>query len=72
MSVELNEAYKIIFTQYPDVVGVKEISKMLKLSNRKVYELLKNGDIEVIPCSSTYKVAKIFVLQYLLNRKKSA
>lgn len=52
------EAYEIIFKDFPDVVGVEEVSKMLGICNKKVYRLIKDGEIPIIPCCRTYKIAK--------------
>lgn len=65
------EAYQVLFKDYPDVVGVKEISKMLGICNKKVYKLLKNGEMPVIPCSKVYRVAKLSVIEYLLKLKET-
>ena len=65
------EAYQVLFKDYPDVVGVKEISEMLGICNKKVYKLLRNGEIPVIPCSKVYRVAKLNVIEYLLKSKET-
>ena len=36
-----------MFSNYPDIVGIGDIQKMLKIGRNKVYELLKNGEIKV-------------------------
>lgn len=68
MPISLDEAYKIIFTEFPDVVGVPELSKMLGICTKKVYQLLRSGKIKSIPCVKTYKVAKISVIEYMLSQ----
>ena len=35
--------YKIMFAEYPDVVNVKEVSRMLGIGRDKVYKLVKTG-----------------------------
>lgn len=47
--ITLTQAYDIIFKDYPDVVGVKELSVMLGICSKKVYELLRIGKIPAIP-----------------------
>ena len=68
-NITTTEMYSIMFKDYPDVVGVKELSKMLGLCNKKVYELIRSGLIPIIPCGKVYKVAKISVIEYMLNSK---
>ena len=56
-----------IFSEYPDVVGIKEICKMLGIGKDKAYELVKNGELRKIPCSRSVKVPKISVIEYILR-----
>ena len=60
-------AYRTLFKKYPDVVTVKQICEMLDLSATKVYELIKNGEIERIPCGRIIKVTKMAVIDYVLH-----
>lgn len=49
-------AYEIMFKDYPDVVGVKELSSMLGMCDKKIYQLIKHGNIPTIPCGRIIKV----------------
>ena len=60
-------AYEPMFNDYPEIVTVKDISKMLGLHPNKVYELIKEGVLPKIPCCRHIKVAKIFVIKYVLQ-----
>ncbi len=60
-------AYRTMFKQYPDVVNVEQVCEMLKLSRTKVYELIRNGDIRRIPCGRVIKVAKVTVIDFVLQ-----
>ena len=71
-NITLAQAYEIIFKDYPDVVGVKELCSMLGMCNKKVYELIRLGKISAIPCIRKYRVAKINVIEYLLNIDSAA
>lgn len=70
--ITLREAYEVVFKDYPDVVGVRELCEMLALSDKKVYELVRSGQIPIIPCSKVYRVAKLNVIEYLINSGKAA
>ena len=70
--ITLTQAYDLIFKDYPDVVGVKELSDMLGICSKKVYELLRIGKIPSIPCGKKYMVAKINVIEYLFNNNIAA
>ena len=44
---ELQEYYKVMFTDYPDVVNVEQLCEMLGgPSSKSVYRLLKEGAIQ--------------------------
>ena len=59
--------YNNIFRNYPDVVCVEEICKMLDLSDKTVYKMIKDGTIPRIPGGRKIKVAKVSVIKYVLQ-----
>ena len=59
--------YKTMFEEYPDIVGVQEICKMLGIGETKAYRMINDGTLRRIPCSRTHKVAKITVIDYVLQ-----
>ena len=67
MNNSSKNAYRTMFKQYPDVVDVKQVCKMLNLSRTKVYGLIKNGEIKRIPCGRIIKVAKVTVIDFVLQ-----
>lgn len=56
-----------MFSEYPDVVGVDEITRMLGVSRKQVYKILRKGRIAVIRCDRSYKAAKVSVIKYVLQ-----
>ena len=67
MNEMLEEAYKVMFTEYGDVVTPKEVAKMLGIGLKSTYALLQNGAIPKIPCGRAIKVAKLRVIKYVLQ-----
>lgn len=63
------QAYQYMFTNYPDVVTVKQLAEMLGICDKRAYELIRNGDIQALPCSKSYKIAKIYVIKYILRNE---
>ena len=59
------EAYRIMFRDYPDVVTVEQMSKMLGISDKTAYALLRDNKIEHFKVGRTYKIPKIHILSYL-------
>ena len=41
-----NEAYQTMFTEYKDIVSVKEASIMLNTGRKQIYKLLKQGKLD--------------------------
>ena len=69
---ELQDYYKMMFTDYPDVVNVEQLSEMLGgTSTKSVYRLLKSGDIKSYLIAKRYRIPKIFVIEYLTDLQKS-
>lgn len=68
--ITLNEiqAYQYMFTSYPDVVTVKQLAEMLGICTKKAYQLISDREIKVLPCSYTYKIPKLYVIEYILNK----
>lgn len=54
-----------LFTEYPDIVNVEQLSSMLSISTKTAYKLLKEEKIKSIHIGRTYRIAKIHVLKYL-------
>lgn len=59
------KAYRIMFRDYPDVVNVNQMSKMLGISDKTAYALLRDNKIEHFKVGRTYKIPKIHILSYL-------
>lgn len=65
--MDINDAYKNLFTDYPDVLGVKELTTMLGIGKPVAYRLIHEGQIKTIPCGYRFRIAKITVIEYLLK-----
>ncbi len=59
--------YRSLFKEYPEIVTVREVSLMLNLSTRTVYQLVKDGKIQHIPCGRKIRIARIAVIEYVLQ-----
>ena len=69
---ELQEYYKVMFTEYPDVVNVEQLCEMLGgPSSKSVYRLLKEGAIQSYWIGKRYRIPKVSVLEYLTGLQKS-
>ncbi len=57
-----------MFSEYPDVVNVKQMCVMLGgIGMKTAYGLLQNGDIRYIKIGKSFKIPKISIVEYLLG-----
>ncbi len=54
-----------LFAEYPDVVEVEDLQKMLRLGRNAVYRILKEGKIKTIKIGKRYIVPKRSVIEFL-------
>ena len=60
------DAYKIMFRDYPDVVTVEQMCEMLGgISTKTGYRLLKDGTIKGFVVGRRYRIPKLYILEYL-------
>ena len=64
---ESNQIINMMFKDYPDIVGVKELQQMLGIKRTKTYELLKSGTIKSIKIGKDYKISKFNIIAYVLG-----
>lgn len=70
MKKELYDIYATAFTAFPDVVDTEGFCKMMGgICKKKAYQILRSGDIEVIPCSQKYLIAKLSIIEYIFKRR---
>ena len=55
----------ILFSEYPDVVTVYDLQKMLKIGRNSAYDILKSGLIKTIKVGKRYIIPKQSVINFL-------
>lgn len=64
--MESQVAYKLLFTEYPDVVNVEQMCEMLGgICDKTAYRLLKSGEIKSFIVGRHYRIQKLNILEYL-------
>ena len=64
--MESQIAYKLLFTEYPDVVNVEQMCEMLGgICDKTAYRLLKSGEIKSFIVGRHYRIPKLSILEYL-------
>lgn len=61
--------YNFLFEQYPDVVKVKTLKRMLpQIGKNKIYKLLQDKEIYSKRIGKEYYIPKISVIEYLIKK----
>ena len=55
----------LLFEEYPDVVSTREVSRMLHLDVKTVYNLIHNKKLKCIHVDRRILVPKVYVFEYL-------
>lgn len=66
---ELNELYKVMFVEYPDLLTIPELKQMLGVSRHTAYSLVNDGYIDSLKIGNAIRIPKINVINYVLKSK---
>lgn len=61
--------YLSILKEYPEVLSVQEVAKILRIGKNKAYGLVNDGTISSIKMGSKIIVPKMCLIQFLLDTK---
>lgn len=67
--IALCQTGKVMFSDYPDVLTVAQVSEMLQISKKKVYELTKKKVFRKLDCTQRFMIPKIYVINYVLSTR---
>ena len=69
---QVHDLYKVMFTEYPDVVNTDQLCEMLGgAAIKSVYRLLREGKITAFRIGKGYKIPKVSIIEYLTALEKS-
>lgn len=62
-----------MFAEYPDVVNVEQLRRMLGGISRKLaYRLLASGELRSVRIGRSYRIPKLCVIEYLTGTDADA
>lgn len=64
---EIKELYGVMFTDFPDIVTIQDMQKMLGISRHLAYDLINDGSVNGRMIGHTYKIPKISIINYVLS-----
>lgn len=66
ITLNQQEAYDLLFQDFPDVVNISDMCEMLGgISNKTAYRLLQENKISYFKIGRIYKIPKINIIMYL-------
>ncbi|MGN0607387.1 MAG: helix-turn-helix domain-containing protein [Oscillospiraceae bacterium] len=63
----MEQIESIMFSNYPDVVSVDELTAMLHIGKNKAYELINSNTIQSIRIGKKYIIPKFRVIEFLMS-----
>ena len=67
---DMKESYTLMFTDYPDIVNLTQMRKMLGgISNSLAYRMLREKKIKSKKVGREYKIPKVNVIKYVLTEQ---
>lgn len=67
----IKENYQIMFTDYKDLVDIKDLKEMLGIGITLAYRLVRDNTIKALKIGREYKIPKANVISYLINENKT-
>ena len=61
----------MMFADYPDVVLVDDLTRMLGIGRNSAYKLVKDGEIGSFKVGRNYRIPKHYIVQYVLRGNTS-
>lgn len=65
MEVGTKEIYRLLFKEYPDVLDVKQVSKLLGISTKTVYKLINDGTLPCLKVGREFRILKATMMKYM-------
>jgi len=67
---DMKESYTLMFTEYPDIVNLTQMRKMLGgISNSLAYRMLREKKIKSKKVGREYKIPKVNVIKYVMTEQ---
>ena len=67
---DMKETYTLMFTDYPDIVNLTQMRKMLGgISNSLAYRMLREKKIKSKKVGREYKIPKVDVIKYVMTEQ---
>ena len=65
MSAFDNDTYTLIFRDFPDILSVLQLSRMLNINEKAAYQLVRENRIDHFKIGRTFRIPKMAVIKYM-------
>ena len=65
MSAFDNDTYTLFFRDFPDVLSVLQLSRMLNINEKAAYQLVRENRIDHFKIGRTFRIPKMAVIKYM-------
>ena len=69
--ISQEDMYQIMFREFPDVMNLKEVCKILGVSTKTGYKLIASGQLHALKVGRSYRVPKVYLFTYLCKDDQS-
>ena len=63
--ISQEDMYQIMFREFPDVMTLNEVCKILGVSTKTGYKLIASGQLHALKVGRSYRVPKVYLFTYL-------
>ena len=60
--------YKEMFREYPDVLTIANVQKMLRIGCHTVYSLIHKGELYALKVGKSYRIPKVKAIDFLIGK----
>lgn len=68
---ELKQLYEMMFPDYPDILTVAQLQRMLGISRHLAYDLIGDGYIAGVKIGNAFRIPKVNVINYVMEEKRN-
>lgn len=63
--ISQEDMHLMMFREFPDVMDLKEVCKILGVSTKTGYKLIASGQLHALKVGRSYRVPKVYLFTYL-------
>lgn len=67
-----DQAYKLVLTEYPDLLSAEDTRKIFGVSRQYVYQMIQDWSLYGVKIGKAYKVSKMKLIAYLIGEHITA